>query len=40
VFLNQFDGIALRVDGWPGKKTSAAVKELFGYYLQKDPRND
>jgi len=40
VFLNQFDGISLRVDGWPGKKTSGAVKELFGYYLQKDPRNE
>ncbi len=40
VFLNRFDGIALRVDGWPGKKTSDAVKDLFGYYLQKDPRND
>ncbi|GEM_PF-6449714 len=38
VFLNQFDGIALRVDGWLGKKTSSAVKELFGHYLQKDPR--
>lgn len=40
IFLNSFDGIALRVDGWPGKKTSAAFKELFGHYLQKDPRND
>jgi len=39
-FLNLFDGIALRIDGWPGKKTSDAVKELFGYYLHKDPRND
>lgn len=39
-FLNQFDGIALRVDGWPGKSTSAAVKKAFGFYLKGDPRND
>ncbi len=39
-FLNQFDGIALRVDGWPGKKTSSAVKNLFGFYLKGDPQND
>jgi len=37
-FLNQFNGIALRVDGWPGKSTSNAVKELFGFYLKGDPR--
>ncbi|OQX49841.1 MAG: hypothetical protein B5M46_03290 [Epsilonproteobacteria bacterium 4484_20] len=39
-FLNQFDGIALRVDGWPGKRTSSAVKHLFDFYLKGDPRND
>ena len=39
-FLNQFDGIALRVDGLSGKKTSNAMKELFGFYLKGDPRND
>lgn len=39
-FLNQYDGIALRVDGWPGKSTSDAVKKLFGFYLKGDPRND
>jgi len=39
-FLNQFNGIALRVDGWPGKSTSSAVKEMFGFYLKGDPRND
>ena len=38
-FLNQFNGIALRVDGWPGEETSNAVKDLFGFYLQKDPRD-
>ncbi len=39
-FLNQFDGIALRVDGLPGESTSTAVKKLFGSYLKGDPRND
>ena len=38
VFLNQFDGIALRVDSWLGESTSNAVKELFGFYLKGDPR--
>ncbi|MGH7884097.1 MAG: hypothetical protein ACRENO_00220, partial [Thermodesulfobacteriota bacterium] len=37
-FLNSFEGIALRVDGHPGKKTSDAVKKLFGYYLKGDKR--
>jgi len=39
-FLNEFDGIALRVDSKPGKKTSEATKNLFGFYLKDDPRND
>lgn len=39
-FLNEFDGIALRVDSKPGKKTSEATKKLFGFYLKDDPRND
>ena len=39
-FLNQFDGVALRVDGWPGEKTSNAMEKLFGFYLKDDPRND
>jgi lysozyme family protein len=39
-FLNRFDGITLRVDGWPGEKTSDAVNTLFGFYLKKDPRNN
>lgn len=37
-FLNTFPGIAVRVDGKPGEKTSDAVKQLFGAYLQGDPR--
>lgn len=39
-FLNTFDGITLRVDGWPGSKTSDAVHKLFGYYLRGDERNE
>ncbi len=38
-FLNKFPGIALRVDGWPGKRTSDAVKRVFGFYLVNDPRS-
>lgn len=37
-FLNKFQGIFLREDGKPGKKTSAAVKKVFGFYLEGDPR--
>ncbi|MFQ6039726.1 MAG: hypothetical protein ACE5PV_02620 [Candidatus Poribacteria bacterium] len=36
-FLNQFPGVYLRVDGWPGRKTSAAFRKVFGYYLMGDP---
>lgn len=37
-FLNQFPGIKIEVDGWPGKKTSDAFKKVTGYYLKGDPR--
>ena len=37
-FLNTLPGIALRVDGRPGEKTSDAVRSLFGFYLKGDPR--
>jgi len=39
-FLNQYleYPMKLQVDGWPGKKTSDAFKELTGYYLKGDPR--
>lgn len=37
-FLNQLPGIFLKEDGAPGKKTSAAFKEVFGFYLKGDPR--
>ena len=38
-FLNQFEGIALLVDGVPYKKTSEAVKKAFGFYLKGDRRS-
>lgn len=37
-FLNQFPGIFVKVDGWPGLKTSAAFRRIFGRYLPGDPR--
>ena len=37
-FLNQFPGVFLKEDGWPGEKTSNAFKEVTGYYLHGDPR--
>lgn len=30
----------LKVDGWAGKKTSTASKQVIGSYLRGDPRND
>ncbi len=39
-FLNTFPGVSLRVDGWPGNKTSDAVKQVFGFFLEGDPRSD
>lgn len=39
-FLNGFPGVSLRVDGWPGEKTSNAVEALFGFRLHGDPRAD
>jgi len=38
-FLNDFPGIALRVDGWPGQRTSDAVQRIFGFRLKGDPRD-
>ena len=37
-FLNQLGGVYLRVDGWAGPRTSAAVRVLTGHYLAGDPR--
>ena len=39
-FLNTFPGISLRVDGWPGDKTSDAAKKVFGFFLHGDPRSN
>jgi lysozyme family protein len=38
-FLNTFPGIALTVDGKPGKLSSDAFKAVTGHYLHGDPRN-
>lgn len=37
-FLNTCPDIAVRVDGKPGKRTSAALKRVTGSYLPGDPR--
>lgn len=37
-YLNQFPGISLKVDGWPGKNSSDALKKVMGHYLVGDPR--
>lgn len=36
-FLNEFPEIFLKIDGIPGKRTSAAVNKVFGFYLKGDP---
>lgn len=40
IFLNQFPGIFLRIDGWPGQKTSDAFQLVTGHFLHGDPRGD
>jgi len=37
-FLNGLPGIFLKEDGVLGKKSSAASKQVFGWYLKGDPR--
>ncbi len=37
-FLNTFEGISLRVDGWPGKRTSDAMMQVLGRRLSGDRR--
>ena len=39
-FLNTFPGISIRVDGWPGDKSSDAAKKVFGFHLHGDPRSN
>jgi len=40
MFLNRLPGIYVKIDGYPGEKTSDAFKQVTGYYLQGDPRNE
>jgi lysozyme family protein len=37
-FLNQCPGIYVKVDGYPGEKTSEAFQKVSGFYLRGDPR--
>lgn len=37
-FLNGFPGIYVKVDGYPGDKTSDAFRQVTGRYLAGDPR--
>ena len=39
-FLHTGPGIRLRVDGWPGRRTSAAFRVVFGRFLDGDPRGE
>ncbi|MFP3867731.1 MAG: hypothetical protein ACLFUU_06180 [Desulfobacteraceae bacterium] len=38
IFLNTVPGIYVRVDCYPGPKTSEAFRKVTGYYLHGDPR--
>ena len=38
-FLNTFDGTSIRVDGWPGERTSDEMERIFGFHLSGDPRD-
>lgn len=40
IFLNSFPGIELRVDGYPGDRTSEAWKSVVNEYLPGDPRRE
>lgn len=37
-WLSSHPGITLKVDGWPGERTSNAYKAVTGHYLPGDPR--
>ncbi|MGQ0801349.1 MAG: hypothetical protein ACT4NL_14725 [Pseudomarimonas sp.] len=37
-WLNTFPGVYLRVDGWPGTRTSNAFRAVTGSWLPGDPR--
>lgn len=36
--LNKFPGVFVKVDGFPGERTSDAFKKVTGHYLVGDPR--
>jgi lysozyme family protein len=38
IWLNSHPGIYLKVDGWPGERTSNAFRKVTGSYLPGDPR--
>jgi hypothetical protein len=38
IWLNSHPGIYLKVDGWPGERTSNAFKKVTGSYLPGDGR--
>jgi len=38
IWLDSHPGIYLKVDGWPGERTSNAFKKVTGRYLPGDPR--
>lgn len=37
-WLNGFPGVFVKVDGWPGERTSTAWRRVTGHYLPGDPR--
>lgn len=39
-WLNTFPGVYLKVDGWPGPRTSNAFRAATGRYLPGDPRGE
>ena len=38
IWLDSHPGIYLKIDGWPGERTSSAFKKVSGSYLPGDPR--
>ncbi|HSW13207.1 MAG TPA: hypothetical protein VLI06_10245 [Solimonas sp.] len=37
-WLNHFPGVFVKIDGYPGKRTSEAYQKITGHYLPGDPR--
>lgn len=37
-WLTSHPGITLKIDGWPGQRTSNAYRAVTGHYLPHDPR--